>query len=202
MLREDEENPRNDVYESRAIPPAKTRKDACILQEPLVTPDVQCLYWHFKHPEMENLQWVNAAAEEASPGKHTKQCIINEIDKAMENVPHQDWILEWLQDSSPVKVLTVYWFISAALPTCNGYVTEFNDALTNIGKCSTCVSPIGSIPQATSSLFYCGPYMQKHKMTLAQCLTTLHEVFEHIQKYPSVASNTGTQEQTTQHFLM
>ncbi len=72
----------------------------------------------------------------------------------------------------------------------------------NVTGANVCTTPLGSVVQAKSALFYVTKYMAKPKVPLGQCLTTLSASMDHVKQYPSQAKkDAGSDKRTVQHYM-
>ena len=92
--------------------------------------------------------------------------------------------------------------IAKKLPCRNSNIVMFNPALTSLTGSNTAAYFLGMLEQARGALFYLVKYLTKDKTELSASLVVLLDARKHIDKYPSVADNTGTEIRTTQHFLV
>lgn len=187
------------------IPPCPIHnKDA--LNQPVLNLDNRCIFWEMKRQNLENLPKICVDLNDPQAPQHAKsQCIqhiMNALCDVSSTIPDNvEWIQDWLKMQDPGHISKLYKNLCAKLPHRNGYVVEYNKLLTNVTGSNTCVSLLGATVQAKGAIYYLGPYMQKDKANLADCLIAIEESFNHIAKYPSTATNTGTLERTTQHWL-
>jgi hypothetical protein len=92
--------------------------------------------------------------------------------------------------------------IAKKLPCRNSNIVMFNPALTSLTGSNTAGYFLGMLEQARGALFYLVKYLTKDKTELSASLVVLLDARKHIDKYPSVADDTGTAIRTTQHFLI
>jgi hypothetical protein len=92
--------------------------------------------------------------------------------------------------------------ISRDLPCRNGNIVMFNPALSSLTGSNTAAYFLGMLEQSRGALFYLVKYLTKDKTELSASLVVLLDARKHIDKYPSVAENVGTQVRNTQHFLV
>jgi hypothetical protein len=92
--------------------------------------------------------------------------------------------------------------ISKKLPCRNGNVVMFSPALTSLTGSNTAAYFLGMLEQARGALFYLVKYLTKDKTELSASLVVLLDARKHVDQYPSVAENVGTEIRTTQHFLV
>jgi len=92
--------------------------------------------------------------------------------------------------------------IAKKLPCRNGNIVMFNPALTSLTGSNTAAYFLGMLEQARGALFYLVKYLTKDKTELSASLVVLLDARKHVDKYPSVAENVGTEIRTTQHFLV
>jgi hypothetical protein len=83
----------------------------------------------------------------------------------------------------------------------NGKLVQFNPALTACTKSNTAPYFLGTAEQARAAVFYVIKYVTKDKVCLAGSMSVLLDARKHIEKYPSVAADTGSTIRTGQHFL-
>jgi len=83
----------------------------------------------------------------------------------------------------------------------NGKLVQYNLAFTALTGSNTAPYFLGTVEQSRAAMFYIVKYVTKDKTPLAACLPVLMDAKRHIDKYPSVAENTGDTIRTAQHFL-
>jgi len=93
-------------------------------------------------------------------------------------------------------------YLCDVAPGPNGNVVAFSPALTSLVACNTDVSPLGSVNQAKSAAFYLAKYLTKDASELTNALPLLHEIHKHIERYPSIAANSGSDVRTGQHTIL
>ena len=109
--------------------------------------------------------------------------------------------LKWFDELDPVQVLTIYDDLSDQICQRNGMVTETNPILSHVTGASTNAILIGNTQQASAALFYVLPYLCKSKFALEACLVALENAQRHVEEFPSVAKNVGTNTRTVQHMF-
>ena len=87
------------------------------------------------------------------------------------------------------------------LETRNGMVVEYNPVMTALLGCNTNVSILGSDAQAKSIMAYLLKYMTKSPAQLCHAISVIHSARKHIEKYPSLAEDTGTEQRTAMYFF-
>ena len=93
--------------------------------------------------------------------------------------------------------------IAKKLPCRNSNIVMFNPALTSLTGSNTAAAYFLGMPeQARGALFYLVKYLTKDKTELSASLVVLLDARKHVDRYPSVADDTGTARRTTQHFLL
>jgi hypothetical protein len=97
--------------------------------------------------------------------------------------------------------MEIYSNLNVQLPNLNGLVVETNPTLANATGSSTNAILMGNSQQSKASLFYVAPYICKNKVALDSCLQALNKAQQHIDNYPSAASNSGTDRRTVQHLF-
>ena len=100
-----------------------------------------------------------------------------------------------------LQLQRVYSHVQQELPYRNSQVVEYNDALTAATNSNTCVCLFGSTSQSCNGVKYATKYLIKDLRLLQASLTALNHGFQFVEKYPSVASDSGTNKRTTQHWL-
>ena len=118
-----------------------------------------------------------------------------------EDANHAFW--KWLNESATDKQLkTLLHEIKTKLPSSNGSVVTHSPVLTFCTCSHNNASPLGSLDQARSAMYYLIPYEGKDKFPLAHCLSILDHSLQHLQihksKHPSEA---GTLLRTVKHML-
>ena len=110
-------------------------------------------------------------------------------------------ITNWMKQLSPVQVVKLYEDLNKQIVNQNGLVTETNSILSLATGASTNAILIGNTQQATAALFYVLPYLTKNKFVLEACLTALENAQADVEKFPSIADDTGTDKRTVQHMF-
>ena len=100
-----------------------------------------------------------------------------------------------------MQLQRVYSHVQKELPYRNSQVVEYNDALTAATNSNTCVCLFGSTSQSCNGVKYATKYLIKDLRLLQASLTALNHGFQFVEKYQSVASDSGTNKRTTQHWL-
>lgn len=83
----------------------------------------------------------------------------------------------------------------------DGRFSECSQALSNAVASNTSVSLLGSTSQAKPAVMYMVKYVTKDAIELTASLSLIHEAIQTVEKYPSVAENSGTTIRTGQHIL-
>ena len=132
--------------------------------------------------------------------KAGKKWILKELKESMFQ---RDWreLKKYLEimDDSQLKLL--YSIVSDQLVNRNGYVVEFNELITSLVGCNTCIMPMGNLVQSKSALFYLSPYVSKHKFEVQHALLTLDKARSYVEKFPSIAEDSGSKSRSLQHWL-
>lgn len=91
--------------------------------------------------------------------------------------------------------------INAIFPKRNGLIVEYNEIITALLGCNTNVSILGSDEQAKCTLLYLLKYVTKPSIEITHSLSLISHARRTIEKHPSVAQDTGTEQRTAMHFL-
>ena len=83
----------------------------------------------------------------------------------------------------------------------NGYVVDYNPALTAILGCHTNSLLLGSSEQAKAAAHYLGPYVDKDKTPLGETLEIIYEAMQYVKTHPSKADDAGTISRFAQFLL-
>ena len=83
----------------------------------------------------------------------------------------------------------------------NGLVSEFNHVLMSAANCNMAILPLGTAASAKASFMYTAKYICKNPAEIMSLLSILHDAAKHIDKYPSTAPDSGTDERDTRHYL-
>ena len=83
----------------------------------------------------------------------------------------------------------------------NGLVSEFNHILMSAANCNMAILPLGTAASAKASFMYTAKYICKNPAEIMSLLSILYDAAKHIDKYPSTADDTGTDERDTRHYL-
>ena len=83
----------------------------------------------------------------------------------------------------------------------NGYVVDYNPALTAILGCHTNSLLLGSSEQAKAAAHYLGPYVDKDKTPLGETLEIIYEAMQYVKTHPSKAGDAGTISRFAQFLL-
>jgi len=138
---------------------------------------------------VEVISTINGAAAVAQSGVRSAPPVANpNLDAAMAAIATRD-----------LRTLTIE--LHRPAPENNGWVVCFSPALSVQLRCNTDAEYLGSIASATSALFYVAKYMSKDSMPLANALSIASAAAQHIETYPSVASDSGEPVRTTRHLL-
>ena len=133
-------------------------------------------------------------------------CIANIVSCLQENGAGDTYdsapcLQKWLEGLEPATVVYLYIDLNSQITDRNGLVTETNPTLSNATGASTNAVLIGNTQQATAALFYVIPYVCKKKVALEACLTALEAAQMHVEKYPSIAEDSGTNKRYVQHMF-
>ena len=110
-------------------------------------------------------------------------------------------ILQWLHQLHPASVVHVYLELCRELPDRNGYVVATNPTLSNATGSASNAIFLGNSQQSTCALFYVVPYVCKSKVAMDACLSALEAAQRHIEKFPSIADDSGTDKRAVQHMF-
>ena len=135
-----------------------------------------------------------------------KMICIEEIIKLLPHHVHESQtnadIHSWLTEQELSTIMALYDNIHSNVPQRNGKMVETNDILQVATGSSTNAILLGAAEQSRCALFYVAPYVStKNKVAVEASLYALRAAHEHISKFPSRASDTGTQTRTTQHLF-
>ena len=83
----------------------------------------------------------------------------------------------------------------------NGLVSEFNHILMSAANCNMAILPLGTAASAKASFMYTAKYICKNPAEIMSLLSILYDAAKHIDKYPSTAEDSGTDERDTRHYL-
>ena len=83
----------------------------------------------------------------------------------------------------------------------NGLVSEFNHVLMCVANCNMAVYPMGSAASAKAQFMYTCKYVCKNPAEILSLLSILHDAAIHIEKHPSTADDSGTEDRTTRHYV-
>jgi hypothetical protein len=110
-------------------------------------------------------------------------------------------IFQHLNGMSEQDVMSLYNTVCQKLVKRNGYVVDYNPILTATLGCHTNSLLLGSSEQAKVAAHYLGPYIDKNKTKLGDCLDVVFEAMEHAKVQESLADDRGTPERFAQHVL-
>ena len=91
--------------------------------------------------------------------------------------------------------------IKDLLFSANGLVSEFNHILMSVANCNMAVYPMGTAASAKAQFMYTVKYVCKNPAEIMSLLSILHDAALHVDKNPSTADDTGTEDRTTRHYL-
>jgi len=115
------------------------------------------------------------------------------------NVTFWNWIDE---TATQEQLFTLLRDIQRGLPPSNGTVVTHSPVLTFCTCSHNNASPLGSLDQARSAMFYLIPYEGKDKFPLAHCLTILNHSLQHVKLHKSThPTETGTLLRTVKQML-
>ena len=142
-------------------------------------------------------------AKEADVALNREQ-IMEELRKNLDTVrefssDHELW--EQLRVMSDEKLQDFYQKLVDAFKTANQYIASYNPTLSYCTGSHNNSVLLGGDQQAKAATFYLCPYMGKLKFPLQDCLVILQQTLEHVKKFPSVATDSGTDERTSKHIL-
>lgn len=89
--------------------------------------------------------------------------------------------------------------LPGALTKRNGRVTDYNRLISGIWGCNTAIYNLGCGQAQLTALFYTIDYVTKSSMELENALSLVANARRHVDDYPSVAEDSGTQKRTAQH---
>jgi hypothetical protein len=99
------------------------------------------------------------------------------------------------------KLKVLYQCLEQSIRTANGHMATYNHVASFCTGSHNNFQLLGSLEQAKGAMFYVCPYIGKSKFPLQQSLAVLNETLEHIEKYPSRATDAGTMKRTAQYIL-
>lgn len=91
--------------------------------------------------------------------------------------------------------------MNAALKNRNGLIVEFNQLISAHLGCNTNVTQLGSEEQSKSCLCYLLKYVTKSNTGIIHSASLILSARQHIETFPSVADDTGTEKRTAMHLL-
>jgi len=83
----------------------------------------------------------------------------------------------------------------------NGLVSEFNHVLMSVANCNMAIYPMGTAASAKAQFMYTCKYVCKNPVEIASLLSILHDAARHVDRNPSTAEDTGTEDRTTRHYV-
>lgn len=83
----------------------------------------------------------------------------------------------------------------------NGLVSEFNHVLMSVANCNMAIYPMGTAASAKAQFMYTCKYVCKNPTEILSLLSILHDAARHVDKNPSTAEDTGTEDRTTRHYV-
>ena len=180
-------------------------------QEPVPLPDNRVIVWELKRPEIQPLPPIptnnDAIMNDEERASTVKTFCISQLLTGLEqngilSLSYISKVRDSLRDKlTATEVFSIYNKIQKDLPGRNGYITEFNDTITNLTGSSVNAIFLGNSIQARNAMYYLTTYVTKNKVQMGNCLTALNEASKHVKKYVSTAEDTGTKKRTTQHIL-
>ena len=170
-----------------------------IRKEPIPKPDERCIVWELKRPLLDGMPVPSF--DDAISIEQKREWYIFELCNVICDPNGETAVSAWLNKLTMPSVESVYQHLSERLPDRNGWIVEYNPVLTNVtgSHCAMCL--LGNTTQSNASLFYIAPYIGKNKASLEQCMSVLLEAYHHVEKYPSVAEDSGTDRRTVQHIV-
>ena len=164
------------------------------LFSPIKEPDNRVIVWELKRNEIEQLPEI------PEDNENKKEWMLNVLK---DNLTNDEWNFskEKLSNLKEKELDRLYKKIMSELPKRNGYVVEHNKLGSALLGCNTCAMPLGDIIQSKSCLFYLSPYVSKNKVELQHAVSTLSEAKKHVDKYASIAEDSGTEIRNVQHWL-
>ena len=199
------------------------RRDRDRMERPVPAHDARCLVMELKRPSAEySFSEAQRAAIPTGPPTLTLEFVQSLDDDAVQAVfsalvsdlgvqrlllatqplALRVRIMEVQGDPEKVDVLrSALEHIASEFKCRNGRLVQFNPALTSCTKSNTAPYFLGTAEQARAAVFYVIKYVTKDKVNLTGSMSVLLDARKHIEKYPSVAANTGTTTRTGQHFL-
>lgn len=123
---------------------------------------------------------------------------------------HRESVLEWLRRLAPAMegaigkctgkdallVLRAWEELSCR----NSRVVAFNDVLTSCVRSNSAPMLLGAEASARAAMFYLAKYITKDSTSMQASVAVLADARKHIDKWPSVADDSGTIQRTAKHF--
>ena len=125
----------------------------------------------------------------------------NSSQQSQLEVEEMEKMESWLNSLEPDLVIAYYLKMKQLLEEGNNWVVSTNRIIQVSTGSSVNSIFLGNVQQSSASLFYVIPYLTKDKAKLEACLIALEHAKDHVQKHPSVASDSGTDKRTVQHML-
>lgn len=91
--------------------------------------------------------------------------------------------------------------INQAIVKRNGLIVEYNGYMTALLDCNTCITYLGAETQSKGAMFYMADYCTKDLTEISKSLVLYNDAMRKIDRFPSVAEDTGTAPRTARHFL-
>ena len=91
--------------------------------------------------------------------------------------------------------------IKDLLYSANGLVSEFNHVLMSVANCNMAIYPMGTAASAKAQFMYTCKYVCKNPAEILSLLSILHDAALHVDRNPSTAEDTGTEDRTTRHYV-
>ena len=169
--------------------------------------------WELKRSQLKNLpevpQLINYEIDSSETIPNSDEVKLLCINNVINNLPtHQletqanTDIESWLHLQNPSFIFSLYKNLRNSLQDRNGYVVETNDLLQIASGSSTNAILLGASEQSRCALYYVAPYVSsKNKVAVEASLLALRAAHEHVNQYPSTASNSGTEIRTVQHIF-
>ncbi|CAB9509762.1 Inherit from euNOG: Conserved hypothetical protein [Seminavis robusta] len=165
-------------------------------------PEDSVIVWETKRPEIP----LGGFALEPMDFEDPRAFIVKTFRELLGRVPNygkdNNLFWNWMQSIASVdQLVEIFLHVREKLPASNGFIAAFNPVLALCTGSHNNASLLGSIGQAKSALFYLIPYQGKTKFPLMSSLTLIDHAINHIEKYPSRASDSGTMQRTVKHLL-
>ena len=167
--------------------------------------DSSVVVWETARPQAESLLPSRfSKGDETCTVMMNRKDVMESLQRELLTIPsynEDSKLWPWLTQLDDIRLFSIYDELVRGLEEANGYVASYNPTTSYCTGSHNNFSLLGSLEQAKGAIFYVCPYMGKSKYPLQQCLTLLQQTLNHIEKYPSTATDSGTEKRTARHFL-